>query len=559
MFGKDKGLRALMMIRQVATITSLLLVYAVTFVHAPAQTPRKDAPTPRVTPRVNRKKTAPQVVTIVHRLNGLKMFRLLMRSQQQTWTVNSLGSAFDLKDDVHTNVIAGVAMDDGQTIAAWLPEADVEFGFADFPVPDISSVPPVPEVPAAPAVPGVPAVPSLPSDMTKAWEGFKGGFFEPPDVTVIGADGKPLVAKYVGLDAVTGLSILKLADRNPSAENMINDEPVDVGENVRLFGPEPVTGQRGLLNNSNLYVRIAATEGRVFDVRRAPSGGVAQFKVASARLSQAIVGGVAINDAGETLGIVNGLEGGEASVLPTAMIRRAAQRVLERQASVPKPYLGVKGEAVAELKVAQMLNHGWKPDRAAALAYDHRGILVTAIVPGSPAEQAALRAGDVILKVNDWEIENSADFTWLLEQAGPSTQVSFTVARPDRATAEPLEVKLSGALDPARSFRTRLRRRGTSDGFGALMDQGIETITLRAGVASQLGTTAGLLVVYVEPSTPAFEAGLKPGDVIKSINGEAVSRPFVSPKNENATYTFEIVRNKEKRTVSVPAQPKKKQ
>lgn len=549
-----------MMRRQIATITSLLLVYALTFVHAPAQTLKKGAPTPPVTARVDRKKTAPQVVTIVHRLNGLKMFRLLMRSQQQTWAVNSLDSAFNLKDYVHTNVIAGVAMDDGQTIAAWLPEADVEFGFADFPVPDISSVPTVPKVPAVPAVPGVPAVPAFASDMAKAWEGFRGGFFGPPDVTVIGADGKSLVAKYVGLDAVTGLSILKLADKNPSAANTINEEPVDVGENVRLFGPEPVAGQRGLLNSSNLYVRIAATEGRVFDVRRAPSGGVAQFKVSSARLSQAIVGGVAINDAGETLGIVNGLEGGEASVLPTAMIRRAAQRVLDRQASVPKPYLGVKGEAVAELKVDQILTHGWKPDRAAALAYDHRGIMVTAIVPGSPADQAALRAGDVILKVNDWVIENSQDFTWLLEQAGPSTQVSFTVARPDRAFAEALEVKLSGVLDPARSFRARLRSRGTSDGFVALMDQGIETITLRAGVASQLGTTAGLLVVYVEPSTPAFEAGLKPGDVIKSINGEGVSRrPFLSPNNENATYTFEIVRNNEKRTVTVPAQPKKKQ
>src|SRR5687767_1192334 len=542
--------------RQVATITSLLLVCAATLAHAPAQTPKKSAPTPHVTTRVDRRKIAPQVVTIVHRLNGLKMFRLLMRSQQQASAVASLDSAFTLMDDVHTNVIAGVAMDDGQTIAAWLPEADVELGLSDFPtvpaIPDMSAVPEVAEVPA------VPSIPSMPSNTGKAWKGFKGGFFE-PDVTVIGADGKTLVAKYVGLDAVTGLSILKLADRNPAAANTINDRPVDVGESVRLFGPEPVSGQRGLLN-SNLYVRIGATEGRVFDVRRAPSGGVAQFKVSSARLSQAIVGGVAINDAGETLGIVNGLEGGEASVLPTAMIRRAAQRVLEQQASVPKPYLGVKGEAVAELKVDQMLTHGWKPDRAAALAYDHRGILVTAIVPGSPADQAALRAGDVILKVNDWVIENSQDFTWLLEQAGPSTQVSFTVARPDRAFAEALEVKLSGVLDPARSFRARLRSRGTSDGFVALMDQGIETITLRAGVASQLGTTAGLLVVYVEPSTPAFEAGLKPGDVIKSINGEAVSRrPFLSPKNENTTYTFEIVRNKEKRMVTVPVQPKKKQ
>ncbi|HEX5966601.1 MAG TPA: hypothetical protein VFY51_11745, partial [Pyrinomonadaceae bacterium] len=275
--------------RQVATITSLLLVYAATFAYAPAQTIKKTAPMPR--PRVETKKTAPQVVTIVHRLNGLKMFRLLLRSQQEAQAINSLGSTFNLKDDVYSNVIAGVAMDDGETIVAWLPEADVEFGFSfGF------SFPPTPDVSQVPPVPSVPALPSTMSPFASSWEGFKGGFFEPPDVTVIGGDGKTLIAKYVGFDAVTGLSILKLADKNQSAVGKINEEPVDVGETVRLFGPEPVTGQRGLLNSS-LYVRIASTEGRVLDVRRAPSGGVARFKVTSARLSQANVGGVAINDA----------------------------------------------------------------------------------------------------------------------------------------------------------------------------------------------------------------------------------------------------------------------
>jgi S1-C subfamily serine protease len=546
---------AVTMKRQVAIITSLVLFYAATVAHAPAQTLKKTTSPPRVTTRVEKKITAPQVVTIVHRLNGLKMFRLLLRAQQQPQAVASLDSAFNLMDDVHTNVIAGVAMDDGQTIAAWLPEADVEFGFSDFPAP------PTPETPAVPAVPGAPAVPSTAAAAAaNQWQAFKGfGFFEPPDVTVIGADGKRLLAKYVGFDAVTGLSILKLVNKNAAAAGTIKDEPVDVGENVRLFGPEPVTGQRGLLNSS-LYVRIAATEGRVFDVRRAPSGGIARFKVASTRLTQAMVGGVAINDAGETLGIVNGLENGHASILPVALIQRAARRVLERQASVPKPYLGVRGEAVAQLNVDQILNHGWKPERAEALAYDHRGILVTAIVPDSPAAQAALRVGDVILKVNDWEIANSEDFTWSLEQAGASNQVSFTVARPDKAVAEALDVKLSAVLDTAQSFKWRLRKRESADGFGALMDQGIETITLRASVALQLGTTAGLLVVYVEPSTAAFEAGLKPGDVILSINGQGVSRrPFLSPANENATYAFEVMRGKEKLTVTVTNPPAKKQ
>jgi serine protease Do len=487
------------------------------------------------------KKNAPQVVTIVHRLSGLKMFRLLARSQQEAQAISSLDTDFKLLGDVHTNVIAGVAIDDGETIAAWLPEADVEFGFsgfgdAQFPVPNVQSA----------------FGNSISPTANSAF-----GLFEPPDVTVIGSDGKQLIARYVGLDAVTGLSILKVVGANLSSPGTIKDEPVGVGESVRLFGPEPVSGQRGFVNSS-LFVRIGATQGRVFDVRRAPSGGLALFKVSSPRLSQAIVGGVAINDAGETLGIVNGLEGGEASVLPAAMIRRAAQRVLDRQASVPKPYLGVRGQAVADLKVDQILNHGWQAERAAALASDHRGILLTLIVPGSPAAQAELRVGDVILKVNDKEIENTQDFTWWLEQAGPSTNVSFTVARPDRAIDEALEVKLSAAFDTDFRFKSGPRRR-RADGFASLLDQGIETITLRSAVATQLGMTAGLLVVYVEPSTPAFEAGLQPGDVIQSINGQAVSRLPMLSTNSPATLRFEIFRNKQKRTVTVTNPPKKKQ
>lgn len=516
---------AVIMRRQVATITSLLLCCAATMAQAPAQPPQKAAPPSRVSNRVDKKMAAPQVVTIVHRLNGLKMFRLLLRSEQQAQAISSLDSAFTLRDDVHTNVIAGVAMDDGETIAAWLPEADIELGFFGF--------------------------------ASSQGGGF--GAFEPPDVTVIGSEGKQLLAKYVGFDAVTGLSILKLTDKNRAAAGAIQDEPVDVGETVRLFGPEPVSGQRGLLNSS-LYVRIGATEAKVFDVRRAPSGGVAKFKVSSPRLSQAIVGGVAINDAGETLGIVDGLEDGQATVLPAESIRRAAQRVLEKQASVPKPYLGVRGEAVGGLKVEQMRIHGWIPERAAALAYDHRGILVTAIIPDSPADKAALRVGDVILKLNNQEISNGEDFTWLLEQAGPSSQVSFTVARPGKPVEEAVNVKLSGVLNPAHGSRFRVRKAG-SDYFW-LIDYGIETIALRPPVAQQLGTTAGLLVVYVEPATAAFEAGIQPGDVIQSINGRSVSRfrfPFLSPPNQPSTFTFEVVRNKHKRTVTVTNSAKKKQ
>src|ERR1044072_5788787 len=118
------------------------------------------AQTPAPPPKAPKPPTAPQVVTIVHRLNGLKMFRLLLRSEQ-VQSIDALDSAFNLMDDVHTNVIAGLAMDDGETIAAWLPEADVEFG---------------------PAVIAVPAPPKSPRASSNLFPPTLNGFFLGPDV-----------------------------------------------------------------------------------------------------------------------------------------------------------------------------------------------------------------------------------------------------------------------------------------------------------------------------------------------------------------------------------------
>lgn len=494
-----------------------MVVALSSFAPAAGQTP---APSPK-------KAAAPQVVTIIHRINGLKMFRLLLRSQQ-VQSIDSLDSAFGLMDDVHTNVIAGLAMDDGETIAAWLPEADVEFGPPDVPLPV------------------APRPPKSPRATTGMFPRIPNTFFGEPDVTVIGPDGKRLPAKYIGLDAVTGLSILRLENKNSIAAGSIKDEPVNSGDSVLLYGPEPVAKTRPVL------ARMGAIEGRVQDVQPAPSGGIARFKVSAPKLSEANIGGIAVNQAGDTIGIIDGLEGTEASILPAALIKRAAQRVLERQSSVPRPWLGVKGEAVAALNVDQILNHGWEMHRAAALVGKHHGILLTSIVPGSPAESAALRAGDVILKVDDKDIKTADEFTWWLEQAGPSNFVEFTVARPDSLVEKAFNVKLSGTLDQSFSFNWRPRIASTR-GF-SLIDQGIETIALKPPVASQLGTTAGLLVVYVDPVTAAFEAGLEPGDVIQTINGKPVSAFRTAPMTDS--YTFEIVRGKQKRVLTIAAKKK---
>lgn len=511
-----------------AIFVSVALCCGVVTAQTPAPSPKKPAPPVRASRQGDKTPSAPQVVTIIHRLNGLKVFRLLARSQEQVQAISSLDWSFKLMDDVHTNIIAGLALDDGETIAAWLPEAEVEFG------------------PVAPAAPDAPPAPKPP---VVAFPTMSNSFFDAPDITVIGSDGRRLPAKYIGFDAVTGLSILRLTKKSAVATGAFKDGPVNTGEAVLLYQPEPVPGTRPLLS-PRLYARMAAIEGRIETVLPAPSGGIARFKVSAPKLSPGNVGGVALNQAGETIGIVDGIEGSEASILPATLIKRAAQRVLDQQASVPRPWLGVKGEAIAALKFDELVNHGWELSRASALANKHRGIMLTSIVPGSPAALAALRAGDVILKVDDKDIQTADDFTWWLEQAGPSSSVEFTVTRPDRQVEEVFNVKLSQMLEPSFSFSNRFT---PPSGF-SLLDQGIETIALRPPVATQLGTTAGLLVVYVDPVTAAFEAGLQPGDVIQSINGKSVSVFKTNPKP--ASYTFEVVRKKEKLVVTIPAKKK---
>jgi len=509
------------------------------YAQSPAKKSRPNEPRPSAT----------QVVTVVHRLNGLKLFRLLARSEAQVGAIANFDEAFNLTEDAHTNIIAGLAMEDGRTIAAWLPEAEVEFGPSVFsPMP-----PPAPEAPQPKAAPSASRAPRA----TTPGFPFRGGMFGSPDLTVIGPDGRRMAAEYVGLDGATGLSILRLSGNNLVVNDTTSEGILDEGEAVRLFNPEPAAGTRGpLAAGGGLYVRMGTTPGTVLSVKRAPAGGgVARFKVKSPRLSLANIGGVAVNEAGETIGIVDAVEGLEATILPTALIRRAARRVLNQHASVPRPWLGVKGEPVARLNVEQFRKQGWRPEQAASLLAQHRGIFLTSIAPNSPAALASLRAGDVILKVDNEEVANADDFSWYLDQAGPSTSVTFTLARPDRINEEAVSVELSGLLDPASAFGFATERWPTR----SLLSQGIEAIALKPVVAARLGANSGLLVVYVDPSTAAFDAGLMPGDVIESINGKPVpSETSFYSSTPGATSTYSIVRKKQKLVVNVPAPEKKK-
>ena len=500
-----------------------------TLAQTPAPSPERHRTPPATTAArviVQNKPPAPQVVTILHTINGIKAL-ILIKNTEQAEVLDQLDKAFNLEGEVYTNVIAGLALDDGQTIAAWLPEAEAEmppeFYFPQAPLhpKPAATTPPAKETPPAPvaAVPrmtiNIPGVPPF---------NLQGNLFEPADLKIITRDGKRIVGHYIGLDGLTGLSLITLGNgSNGSNANLpvtvdSKEVTVNVGQRFRVIGPQPAPGSESA-GRTPMYIRIGETEAIVVNVVRSPSGGIARVKAKSAKFTPANIGGIAINDNNETLGIVSAVEGGEATIVPLGLVRMAAKRVTARKASVPRPWLGIQGEPIGAKSLERIMRNGWQIDRARALTERGQGILLTAVAPGSPAARARLKRGDVILTVNNDFIRNAQEFTFLLDEASPEAPVHFTIARPEKEVSEAMEIKLSESPDPL--FPRRRVRTEIKKNF-ALLGEGIEAMALKPRVAEHLGATGGLLVLSVSPAADAFKAGLRPGDVIESIDGKPI-------------------------------------
>lgn len=530
---------------------------------AAAQDRRKQQSQVRNTPViVENEVVAPQIVTILHRLSGLKVMRLLRRSTEDPGSVAALDDAFRMSKEIHTNVIAGLTLGDGETIAAWLPEAEAEMAPSAI---QYAPLPPAPYTPGTPAPapapqprPGQPSQPPHPGQiqyeqiMPPNVPNLSLFGFQEPDLKIVTRDGKRLLGHYLGLDGMTGLSIITLKGAN--LPQMVEaSEPVKVGQRLRIIGPQPAP--RPEATRTGMYVRVGQTDAVVSGLSKSPSGGVVRIKIKAPKLSAVNIGAIAVNEAGETMGILDAVHGHEATIVPIASVRSAVKRVRDRQASVPKPWLGVRGEPIGGVTMDKIMGIGWTAERAKELCANQNGILLTSVVPGSPAALNQLKAGDVILAVNNSQIKNGEEFTWMLQETTPGSSVQFTIARPEKAAAEALEIQLSESPDPLVGRRVSSAFGGARHAEpGSLMSQGIEAMAIKPKAGTRLGAAGGLLVLYVHPTTAAHKAGLRAGDIIEAIDGQNLTsgryrRPLL--KNPGASSAFTIVRNKQKMQLTI--------
>ncbi len=220
-------------------------------------------------------------------------------------------------------------------------------------------------------------------------------------------------------------------------------------------------------------------------------------------------------------------------------------------------YLGVAVEVVTEENMSQYNLH------------EPRGVIVTQVLESSPAERAGIKKGDVILRFDGETVTTARKLQRLINEAAPEQTVRLSISR--GGNEQELSVKLARREEGARAFiipelsaeqRRQFEdfaRRGGSFNMvlGSQRRIGVTTSELTKQLADYFGVTGGhgLLVTSVTEGGPSARAGIKAGDVITAVDGNAVddAMDLISQLNRQSSgdVTITIVRERRERTVKV--------
>lgn len=416
---------------------------------APAAAPAR----PRISPQPF--PPPPQgVITVVHRLSGWKLLAWLASTPSPVIEVEELPFA----SDVHTNIVAGFVSEDGRTVFARLGQAEAEAGIAS---------------PFEPAI--------------------SGGIDASADFTLVRRDGQRFKARFIGLDGSTGLSLLEAVTPVIPPAAHVGAQRMSVGQRVRLYAPEPVSPPRAASppdRESKIFFSLSQSDGRLSEVKSTPSGKMTRASVRAPGLGLTWAGAVATDEHGAVIGIIaeGAAAAGEKQLVTAEGMRAAEARVKARRASVPQPWLGARGDAVAAAKLGQLLARGWPRENARTLLDKGRGILLTGVAPGTPAALAGLRTGDVILRVREHDIKSLDDFSSSLREAGGNATLDLTVLRSPDVAPLRVSVRLSESSDPA-SATGEAEMRAAEDELRAL-EKHLSALKTRFGQTEASALTA---------------------------------------------------------------------
>ena len=311
------------------------------------------------------------------------------------------------------------------------------------------------------------------------------------DVTLKLDDGRSVAASIVGTDPKTDLALLKIRDAGDYKSVSFSRAAPRVGDWVIAVGNPFGLG-------GTVTAGIVSARGR--DIG---SGPYDDFLQIDAPVNRGNSGGPTFNANGEVVGVNTAIyspSGGSVGIgfaIP-AEVARDVVASLKDKGAVARGWMGVQIQPVT-------------PDIAESMGLrSTKGALVAEAQPGSPAQAAGLKSGDVITAVNGETVDSPRDLSRRIAALGPQTRVDLTYLHDGAQKSASVTL---GVLPGDKQARAAPAERDAP-----LASFGLTLAPARNG-------EAGVVVAGVNPDGPAAAKGLRPGDVILEAAGQPVATP----------------------------------
>jgi len=367
----------------------------------------------------------------------------------------------------------------------------------------------------------------------------KDGYILTNNHVVKGADGievkfaeskKTYAATIVGTDPGSDIAVIKIEGKNDFPFATIADSSkLRVGDVVLAIG-------------SPLDYEQTVTMGIVSALGRSSGGvlganGFEDFIQTDASINPGNSGGALVDARGRVVGINTAIVSGNGGnigigfAVPSNMAVSVAQAIVDT-GEVNRGFLGVQMQDLDEELAARF-------DKE-----DLKGVLINAVVGGSPAEKAGFRDKDIVVGYRGRKIEDSARFRLHVGSTLPGEEVEFEILRDGKIKKLTAVLAKRDASQFAGGGIGRFRTPDTP--VNKELIDGVELDSLNDAARSELrlnGGVKGVLVTNVDPASTAAEAGLSKGHIITEVDGQQVaSLKDVEKAMENAKLSPLLIR-----------------
>jgi serine protease Do len=329
------------------------------------------------------------------------------------------------------------------------------------------------------------------------------------------SDKRSFTAKVIGADPESDIAVIKIDAKNLPTAVLGDSSKLRVGEIVLAVG-----NPFGL--NRTVTSGIVSAQGRT----NLNIIGYEDFIQTDAAINPGNSGGPLVNINGEVIGINTAIatRSGGYQGIGFAIPANSAKLIMEDLMKSGKVRRGLLGVNIQNLDEYQAKYYG---------RTETDGALVSQVVPGSPAEKAGVKDGDIIIKFNGKPVAGAAELKNLVGREKPDTASTLTIIR-DKKTME-LSVKI-GERTP-KSFASLK----TSPEAETSNELGIEIEPVPSGMAEKLGIKEGegLRVKGLKGDSAARKIGLREGDVILEVDGV--------PVNNASQFTDTVTKAKNKK------------